>query len=272
MRYFYYDNIFNVLYAIYEDSQPNLGVRNKEGYDLIFEDGCMSNLSLPTPTQLIVDAITEAVLAQRLIPGTKLNEADLVEIFGVGRTTVRQALIRLSQDKLVTIEHNRGAYITKMTDLEIRETFEVLAMIECAALEKLGRSITAFDIARLRRHIDDQKQAHQHGNADLEFRLAPDFHVLVVRMAHNRVLDEVHGKLTAQERLITSQYYGSFDQQHLCSDHAEIVSLIEGGQVEQAQALLVEHYRVLEDYCLRGKAHKSTIPLKEALKPDAKAV
>lgn len=227
----------------------------------------MSTSLLSTPTQRIVDAITEAVLAQRLIPGTKLNESELADIFGVGRTTVRQALIRLSQDKLVTIEHNRGAYITRMSDLEIRETFEVLAMIECSVLEKLGKNINAFDIARLRQHIDDQKEAHAHGNASLEFRLAPDFHVLVVRLAHNRVLDDVHGKLTAQERLITSQYYDGFDQQHLCSDHAELVNLIEQGKVAQAQALLTEHYRVLEDYCLRRKVQKPLIPLKEALTP-----
>jgi len=226
----------------------------------------MSSLSSRTPTERIVDVLTEAVLAQRLIPGTKLNEVELGELFGVGRTTVRQALIRLAQDKLVTIEHNRGAYITTMSDLEVRETFEALAMIECSVLDKLGRAANSFDISKLRQHLQAQERAHAQRDADLEFRLAPDFHVLLVRLAHNRVLNDVHGRLTAMERLITSQYHETFDQQHLCSEHAKLVDLIEEGQIKQAKALLMEHYRELEDYSLRQKVQKPIMPLKEALR------
>jgi len=226
----------------------------------------MLNSPLPTPTQRIVDTVTEAVLAQRLVPGTKLNESELAEIFGVGRTVIRQALIRLSQDKLVTIEHNRGAHITELSDLEIRETFEALAMLECAALEKFIKTITAFDIARLRQHIADQKIAHKHHDADLEFRLGPDFHILIMRLAHNRVLEDIHGKLTAQERLITSQYYGEFNHQHLCEDHSQLIDLIESGDLERAQALLVGHYRTLESYCIGRTLHKRMIPLNEAFR------
>jgi len=226
----------------------------------------MPSLELATPTQRIVDAVTEAVLAQRLVPGTKLNEAEMADIFGVGRTVIRQALIRLAQDKLVTIEHNRGAHITELSDLEIRETFEVLAMLECAALEKFIKTITAFDIAKLRQHIAHQSGAHQHHDIDQEFRLGPDFHVLIVGLAHNRVLEDIHGKLTAQERLITSQYYGEFDHVHLCQDHSQLIDLIESGDLVRAQQLLVGHYRTLESYCIGRKQRKAMIPLSEAFR------
>ncbi|WP_304524561.1 GntR family transcriptional regulator [Cupriavidus sp. EM10] len=54
-------------------------------------------------TQKIVGTISDAIYHRRLPPGTKLNERDIADLFGVSRTVVRQALIRLSQDGLVEI-------------------------------------------------------------------------------------------------------------------------------------------------------------------------
>jgi DNA-binding GntR family transcriptional regulator len=60
-------------------------------------------------TQRIVDAITEAIVERRLMPGTKLAEQQLADIFSVSRTLVRQALNQLSRDRLVTLSPARGA-------------------------------------------------------------------------------------------------------------------------------------------------------------------
>src|SRR4029453_11580852 len=54
--------------------------------------------------QPIYDAVSEAVLDQRLAPGTRLTEGSLVELFGVSRTIVRMALLRLAHDHIVTLK------------------------------------------------------------------------------------------------------------------------------------------------------------------------
>lgn len=91
-------------------------------------------------------------------------------------------------------------------------------------------------------------------------------------LAHNRVLEEVHRKLTAQERLITSQYYGEFNHVHLCQDHSQLIDLIESGDLARAQQLLIGHYRTLESYCIGRKQRKPALPFSEAFrdlpKPD----
>ena len=61
-------------------------------------------------TQRIVDSITEAIVERRLMPGTKLAEQGIADIFNVSRTLVRQALNQLSRDHLVTLEPARGAF------------------------------------------------------------------------------------------------------------------------------------------------------------------
>ena len=64
-------------------------------------------------TQRIVDAITTAIVERRLMPGTKLAEQRLADIFAVSRTLVRQALNQLSRDHLVTLEPARGAFVAQ---------------------------------------------------------------------------------------------------------------------------------------------------------------
>ena len=50
----------------------------------------------PTPTRVIADALTRAIVEHKLQPGTKLAEQKLADHFGVSRTLVRQALFQLS--------------------------------------------------------------------------------------------------------------------------------------------------------------------------------
>ena len=81
----------------------------------------MNDLSDTTPptAEVIASKLTEAVHEHRVLPGMKLSEDEVGDIFGVGRTVVRQALRTLAHDGLLTIERNRGAFVTKPTDREV---------------------------------------------------------------------------------------------------------------------------------------------------------
>ena len=78
-------------------------------------------------TQRIADSITTAIVERRLMPGTKLAEQKIADIFKVSRTLVRQALNQLSRDKLVTLEPARGARVAEPSVDEARQVFEVAA-------------------------------------------------------------------------------------------------------------------------------------------------
>ena len=64
----------------------------------------------PTATRRIVESITAAIVERRLMPGTKLAEQRIADIFDVSRTLVRQALNQLCRDGLVTLEPAREPY------------------------------------------------------------------------------------------------------------------------------------------------------------------
>src|SRR6185295_4725304 len=82
-----------------------------------------------TATQRIVDSITAAVAERRLMPGTKLAEQKLADIFRVSRTLVRQALNQLSRDRLVRLEPARGATVAAPSVAEARQVFAARQLI-----------------------------------------------------------------------------------------------------------------------------------------------
>ena len=99
-------------------------------------------------TQRIVESITTAIVERRLMPGTKLAEQKIADIFGVSRTLVRQALNQLSRDRLVTLEPARGAVVASPSVDEARQVFEVRAHARSGDdARSCARAITPAQIA-----------------------------------------------------------------------------------------------------------------------------
>jgi DNA-binding GntR family transcriptional regulator len=100
-----------------------------------------------------------AIHEHRLLPGTKLVEDEVAEIFGVSRTVVRAGLQRLAHDRLVTLQRNRGAHVAQPTIREAREVFEARALLEPRTARSAAERTTPADIARLQAHIDEEHTA-----------------------------------------------------------------------------------------------------------------
>jgi DNA-binding GntR family transcriptional regulator len=211
--------------------------------------------------------LTKAVFAQRLVPGAKLGERELSEIMNVSRTVVRQALIRLAEDGLVTLERNRGAFVAKPSLQEALEIYDTLTLLEQGVATQQNHRLGKAAFAELRQQIARQRQAHDDNNSDLGDELAQDFHSLLVRLGGNRVVIEIHAQLIRRTRLLKSLFDNRFDYCNLIEDHERIVDLLEAGRSGQASKLMdAHHHRVARGYIME-EISGSTLTLREALAP-----
>ncbi|MBB5205352.1 DNA-binding GntR family transcriptional regulator [Inhella inkyongensis] len=201
------------------------------------------NTTLPaeTATQRIVDAITAAIVERRLMPGTKLVEQQLADLFQVSRTLVRQALNQLSRDHLVKLQPARGAFVAEPSVDEARQVFEVRQMIEQQLVRQLCARATPAQITTLREHLAREAAAVQAEDITLRTRLLADFHVLLARLQGNEVLAELLADLLARCSLIALMYQSSHSAEHSASEHIELVDAIEAGDIERASALMSDH-------------------------------
>ena len=192
-------------------------------------------------TQRIVESITKAIVARRLMPGTKLSEQSIADIFKVSRTLVRQALNQLSRDRLVTLEPARGAFVAMPSVEEAHQVFELRQMIEGAMVRRLCATISDRQIAELRAHLKAERAAVAQTDVAGRTHLLADFHVVLARMMGNHVLAELLGDLLSRSSLISLMYQSSHSAEASLAEHVAIVDALDKRDVRAAVRLTEEH-------------------------------
>lgn len=192
-------------------------------------------------TQRIVDSITTAIVERRLMPGTKLAEQHIADLFKVSRTVVRQALNQLSRDRLITLEPARGAFVATPSVEEARQVFEVRKMVEGAMVRQLCAVVTDAQVVQLRQHLRDEAAAV--GRVDVAGRthLLADFHVVLARLLGNEVLAQLLADLLARCSLIALMYQSAHSAEHSAEEHVAIVDAIAARDARAAARLMEAH-------------------------------
>ncbi|MFY7982873.1 MAG: GntR family transcriptional regulator [Burkholderiaceae bacterium] len=199
-----------------------------------------------TTTQRIVDSITAAIVERRLMPGTKLAEQRLADIFSVSRTVVRQALNQLSRDRLITLEPARGAFVATPSVEEAHQVFELRQLLEGAMMRLLVERITTVQIAELRAHLKAEQEAIALNHVAERTRLLAHFHSLLARMTGNQVLEELQADLLSRSSLISLMYQSSQSAAESSAEHKAIVDALERRQLQVAVELAESHIEQVE--------------------------
>ncbi len=194
----------------------------------------------------IVNTITKAVAEQRLPPGTRLVEAQLVESLQANRNHVRSALQRLSLRRIVSIETNRGASIAKPSVKEARDIFAARSVVEPGVMEILLRKFSKMDIALLRKQLEVEQKAIHKGRREDVIRESGYFHILLAKLSGNQVLMEILSDLITRSSLILSLYQRRHDPQCGCDEHLGIIKAIESRDIQAAVSCMSHHLEDIE--------------------------
>lgn len=199
-----------------------------------------------TTTGFIVESLTRAVVEHRLQPGEKLVEQKLADQFGVSRTLIRQALFKLSQNRLIRMEPARGAFVSAPSVAEARQVFAVRRMLEAGMTREFVQNATASHIKTLKLHIAQEKAAIHQGDIAVRTSLLGDFHVRMAQLMGNEVLASMLSDLISRCALITLMYQSPSDAVHSHEEHKVIVDAIQTRNEALALQLMDAHLRHVE--------------------------
>lgn len=199
-----------------------------------------------TSTSAIAQALTRAIVEHKLLPGTKLAEQKLADHFGVSRTLVRQALFQLSQNRLVTLEPARGAFVATPSAEEARQVFAVRYMLESEMARSFARQATPGKIKALREHVRQEAAAVHRADVSSRTELLGDFHVRIAELMGNEVLAQMLGDLISRSALITLMYQTESAAAHSHEEHEDIVNAFAAKDAERAVQLMQEHLQHVE--------------------------
>jgi DNA-binding GntR family transcriptional regulator len=148
------------------DYAPALGYSSSMGNDLLFE-------------------LRERIVSPEFVGGAVLNEKVLAEEFNVSRTPVREALIRLKEEGLVSSAPGRGFYVKDIGIREFRELSEIRWSLSSLVSKLAAERITDEELEDLRLLYEDIEE-----DEPLESLRSHDmqFHAVVDGATHNSVL------------------------------------------------------------------------------------
>lgn len=209
---------------------------------------------------LVYEHVYEAILEQKLAPGTRLSEESLADIFGVSRTVVRRSLLKLSHEQVVQLRPNKGAKVASVSIAESKQIFFARRIVERAIIELAIEKHNEADLAALIAIVEEERDCFQRGDRSVGIRLSGEFHFKLAEIAGNSQLTKFHRSLVPQTSLIIAQYEKR--STHHCSydEHMGLVDVIREKSVQQAIDLMMQHLDHIEQ-----KLNLDELPLSDNL-------
>ena len=196
--------------------------------------------------QAIIDTVVGAVCTQRLVPGAKIGEARVAQLFSTSRTVVRQALQHLAFLGLVRLEANRGAFVATATVKEADDLYSARRLIEAETVATLARDCTANDMRLLRAHIDREREAVRDGNRWRLIRLRSEFHLTIASLAGNAVLHDLLGQIIPRTAMIAAFYRSGCADCSPTDEHLRLVESSAKGDAQACARLMCDHLKLDE--------------------------
>lgn len=195
----------------------------------------------------IYEQVFDAILEQRLIPGTRLSEDKLGQLFGVSRTIVRTVLQRLAFEGVVEIQRHQGATIARTTAEQARQVFAARKVLELEIVRNACKGMSSAQLQHLRTlGLEEQKARDQQDNGRA-LRLSGEWHLRLAEFCGNEFLAGFLRSLVSRCSLIIAQYEAA--DRHSCppAEHEAILEAIGAGDEERAVSLMAAHIDHIEN-------------------------
>src|SRR3984957_15739439 len=176
-------------------------------------------------------------------PGEALSEKDLADRYKGSRTPVREAAVRLQNERLLRIVPNRGYFVAQITLQVLNDVYEFRCAVECAAAELAahkpvdpGLFEKLSELSQITCSADDRESCTRFIEADTLF------HTSIARLSRNQMLVQAVSEARSQmERImfaaIDINYYGEVPAR----EHREILKAIQERDPERARQRMYEH-------------------------------
>lgn len=195
----------------------------------------------------IYNEIFTAIVAGKLPPGAKLGQDELGRIFGVSKTRIRPVLHRLNDNKIVTIEPMRGAFVARPSVEEAKAVNAARQIIEEGVIRAATRTANPKHINRLREIVAEERDSRLHGRDDMAHRLTGEFHYELARITGNDVVSGIVRELVSRDSLVVALYQRAGASACSLGGHADLIEKIEAGDEDAAAHAMRHHLQCVMD-------------------------
>jgi DNA-binding GntR family transcriptional regulator len=192
-----------------------------------------------------------AISTGRIEPGSRLDEQEIAQRFGVSRTPVREAFRLLAANHLVELRGRQGAVVRSIGAHALIEMFQVMAELEGLCARLAARRVDAVQMAKIDAIHQKLEAVAARQDIDLFYDVNQEFHEAVYEASCNTFLAEqtlrLRNQIAAYRRRVTKAPTRIADT---LQEHAAVIDAIRNHDAERAHKAMRDHVNLLGDVLL----------------------
>jgi DNA-binding GntR family transcriptional regulator len=213
-------------------------------------------------TSQVHRALSQAMNAGELAPGSLHSVAKLADRLQVSRSPVREALISLVDQGMVAFERNRGVRVLQTTARDLEEVFSLRLLLEVPATFRAAQIIVPDDIERLRDALGGLESFTGAPSTLAHQEMDSGFHRVILEAAGNGRLVGIVDTLWSHQKMRGVSSAGrSREFADIHREHQAVFDRIEAGDPHGAAAAMREHLGRSASLLLAQETAEPTEPI-----------
>ncbi len=189
----------------------------------------------------VAELLRQRIFRRELEPGAWIDEVRLAEEYGISRTPLREALKVLAAEGLVTMKMRRGAYVTEVSEDDLREVYHLLSLLESDAAGEVARRASDEELLELQAlHAELEAAARER---ERFFSINEQFHMRLLEIAGNRWRNQVVADLRKVMKLNRqASLFKSGRVQESLAEHRAVVDALVRRDAEGSVRRMQDHF------------------------------
>ncbi|NIZ08122.1 GntR family transcriptional regulator [Pseudooceanicola sp. HF7] len=216
----------------------------------------------------VYETLRNEIIDLKLAPGSPIDETELSARFAMSRTPIREALVRLAAEGMITTLTNRTTIVSNIDFVQLGAFFDALTLMYRVTARLAAQHYDESDLAAIRSHQASFTKAVESGDVLGMIATNRDFHVAIAVAGRNKYYTDLFRRVLDDGRRILRLYYHSYDDnlpRQYVIEHEHMISAMIARDVQESDRLAIEHadqiVRQIRSYISADSRSASSIAL-----------
>lgn len=216
----------------------------------------------------VFEILKSEIIELKLAPGSTIDESQLATRFNLSRTPIREAMVRLAAEGLITTLPNRATIVSQIDFLNLPHFFDALTLMYRVTTRLAAANHGPADLTAIRALQDRYSHAVEARDVVAMITVNRDFHVAIARAGGNRYYVDLFARLLDEGLRILRLYYSSFNDvlpRQYVTEHDDMIAAIVARDMALADQLAARHadqiVRQIRSYISADNRPSAAMPL-----------
>lgn len=192
----------------------------------------------------VYEALRHEILDLTLTPGSPIDEVKLAERFGISRTPIREAMLKLAGDGLVVTLPNRFTIVAPIDFPNLPQFFDALSLMYRVTTRLAAANRTDLELEAIRELQAGYTGAVQSRDVPAMIEINRNFHAEIALAGKNRYYADLFIRLLDEGRRLLRLYYSSYNDKLpkiYLQEHEVMITAIADQDIEGADRIARAH-------------------------------